>query len=222
MALPFEDQIHPDRTIVYLVQPGRTIPSLPMAPRPRQPSDLSKKTWTVTAIGKLRVIEPSTALLETVDAEWPNARRPTDWNRAWRWLDLTAGKVEVFAVVNSADRVVGLWCSAKHKPIQLPDGLFYRPDYFEIAPDVRGQEIGVFVFLLIAARALELKAQGIVLGTWAVLTQFYEGLGGVQKKPRGWNLAANLVPFTFDAETLADLKAALDRMEDNGQGTTDL
>jgi GNAT superfamily N-acetyltransferase len=176
----------------------------------------------VGAIGRLRVVEPSAAQLTAVDATWPSARRPTDWHGAWRWIDLTAGKVEVFAVVDSADRVLGLWCSVKHKPIQLPDGLFYRPDYLEIAPDVRGQEVGVFLFLLIAARALELGAQGIVLGTWEVLRQFYGGLGGVERRPRGWNLEANLVPFTFDAETLADLKAALDRMEDDGQGTTDL
>jgi hypothetical protein len=188
----------------------------------RQPSGLSLKSWNVSGIGRVRVVEPSPAQLAAVDAAWPGARRSTDWHSAWRWLEITAGKAEVFAVVGPDDRVLGLWCSSKHKPIQLPEGLFYRPDYLEIAPDVRGQEAGVFLFLLIAARALELGAQGIVLGTWEVLRRFYEGLGGIERRPRGWNLEANLVPFTFDAEALADLKAALDRTEDNGQGTTNL
>jgi GNAT superfamily N-acetyltransferase len=190
--------------------------------RRRQPSRLLEKTWNVGSVGRLRVVEPTQAQIAAVDAQWPLARRPTDWNSAWRWLDLTTGKTEVFAVVDEDDQVAGIWCSAKHKPIQLPEGLFYRPDYLEIAPRVRGQEIGVFLFLLIVARALELGASGVVLGTWEVLRGFYGGLGGVERKPRGWNLEANLVPFTFDAETLADLKAALDGMEEHGQGTTDL
>jgi hypothetical protein len=44
---------------------------------------------------------------------------------------------------------------------------------------------GVFLFALIAARAFELGAQGIVVGTWEVLRKFYEGLGAIERKPRG-------------------------------------
>jgi GNAT superfamily N-acetyltransferase len=102
--------------------------------------------------------------------------------RAWRWRDLTAGETEVFAVVDAGDQAVGIWCSAKHKPVQLPEGPFYRPNYLEIARRVRGQEIGVFLFLLIVARALELGASRVVLGTWEVLRGFYGGLGGVERK----------------------------------------
>lgn len=173
-------------------------------------------------IGRLRVIVPSMRQIEQVDVDWPPRRRPTDWHRAWRWRDLTAGKSETFAIVDPTDTVLGIWCSAKHKPIRLPDGLFYRPDYLEVAPGARGQEVGVFLFFLIAARALEAGAQGIVLGTWPVLRRFYEGLGGVERRPRGWNLEANLVPFTFDKATLEELQEALARMEDNGQDATDI
>jgi GNAT superfamily N-acetyltransferase len=165
----------------------------------------------------LRVVTPSDRHLEEIDTEWPTGRRPTDWHHAWRWKELAAGKVEVLAVVGANDKAVGIWCSAKHKPIRLPDGLFYRPDYLEVAPAVLGQELGVFLFLLIAARALELGADRVVLGTWEILRDFYRGLGGVEGKPRGWNLESNLVPFTFDRETLEGLAEALEGKEDHGQ-----
>lgn len=192
-----------------------------MPPR-RKASNLSTKTWTVSGIGRLRLVEPTLAQLDAVDAAWPAARRPTDWHGAWRWRELTAGKVEVFAVVGADDRMLGLWCSAKRSPIKTPDGPFYRLDFLEVSPGARGQEAGVFLLALIAARALELGAQGIVLGTWEVLRGFYEGLGAVERRPRGWNVEDNLIPFVFDSERLADLKAALDGMEDDDQGTTDL
>jgi len=176
----------------------------------------------VPGLGRVRVVDPSRQHLDEIDAEWPPVRRPTDWHREWRWKDIVAGMVEVFAVIGPGDKVIGIWRSAKHKPIRLPDGLFYRPDYLEVAPVARGQEAGVFLFLLIAARALELGAQGIVLGTWEVLRNFYREMGGVEGKPRGWNVEANLVPFVFDTETLEGLREALERMEDHGQGTTNV
>jgi hypothetical protein len=39
----------------------------------------------------------------------------------------------------------------------------------------------------------------------------------VEGKPRGWNLESNLVPFTFDRETLEGLAEALEGKEDHGQ-----
>ncbi len=187
-----------------------------MPPRRLVPSSLLGRTWTLPGSGRLRVVIPTDRHVGEIDLEWPSDRRPTDWHHAWRWKDLTAGKVEVFALVDADDKATGIWCSAKHRPIRLPDGLFYRPDYLEVSPAGRGQELGVFLFLLIAARALELGADGVVLGTWEILRDFYRGLGGMERKPRGWNLEPNLVPFTFDRETLEGLVEALGKKEDHG------
>ncbi len=192
-------------------------------PRPRRLlSALLARAWNVPGIGRVRVLDLTSSHLEEIDAEWPAARKPTDWHLSWRWAEITSGKVEVFVAVGPDDKVRGIWCSAKHKPITLPDGTFYRTDYLEVAPNARGQEMGVFMFLLIATRALELGATGVVLGTWEVLRGFYGQLGGAETTPRGWNLEPNLIPFVFDSETLEGLREALARMEDHGQGTTNI
>lgn len=159
---------------------------------------------------------PTAEQIDNIDLTWPPRRRATDWHHAWRWVELTRERTEVFGAVANDGEVLGIWCSAKHKPVLLPEGAFYRLDYVEVAPGARGQEMGVFTFLLVAARALELGAGGIVLATWEPLTNFYTGLGGVVRKPAGWNAPSNLVPFTFDVDVLDGLKEALARMEDHG------
>jgi hypothetical protein len=190
--------------------------------RRRFPSVLLARAWNVPGVGRVRLVHPTDQHLSAIDAEWPPGRRPTDWHRAWRWKKITSGKVEVFAVLGPAEQLLGIWCSAKHKPIRLPDGLFYRPDYLEVAPGQRGQAMGVFLFLLIATRALEVGARGIVFGTWDILRVFYRGLGGVEGKPRGWTIETNLIPFVFETHTLEGLREALERMEAHGESTTDI
>jgi hypothetical protein len=184
------------------------------------PSGLLTRVWHLPSVGRVRLTRPSTAQLAMIDSVWPALRNSADWHHSWRWQEIAAEKAEVFAAVGPNDQVLGIWCSAKRRPIRLPAGPFYRPDYLELVPTHRGAEAGVFLFLLVVARALEVGAQGIVLGTWDVLRGFYLGLGGVEGKPRGWNIEPNLIPFTFDADTLEGLREALDRMEVHGQGTT--
>lgn len=94
--------------------------------RRRLPSILLARTWNVPGVGRVRLTHPTSQHLLEIDTVWPLARRPTDWHQAWRWTEITSRKIEVFAAIDPADQVLGIWCSAKHKPIRLPDGLFYR------------------------------------------------------------------------------------------------
>ena len=91
----------------------------------------------------------------------------------------------------------------------------------ELSPELRGGEMGVFLFLLIAARAIEVRADGILVGTWPLHRKFYSGLGASEGPIRGWNLGSDLVPFKFDREALEGLASALDRLEHHGEDSPD-
>jgi hypothetical protein len=113
----------------------------------------------------------------------------------------------------AADQVVlALWSSSKKKPIRLPEGIFYRLDYLEVSPPSRGGVVGTFTLAVIAARATELNATGIVLAAFPIkgLSDAYERAGAVGRCPQGWNCPANLLPFIFEAAALARLKALAD------------
>jgi hypothetical protein len=186
---------------------------MPTAMRSNPFSSLLTKRWEVPQNGVLSLARVAEAHVSEIDSRWPPGRRPEDWHASWRWKEIIAGRPEAFAITAADGSVAGIWCSAKKRPIRLPSGAFYRPDYMEIAPERRGSEMGVFLFGIICARALELRADGIVLGTWPVLRRFYRGLGGIEGRVQGWNLAPNLVPFSFDSGSLEILRAALERME---------
>jgi hypothetical protein len=112
---------------------------------------------------------------------------------------------------------MALWCSAKAQPLKLREGKFYRLDYFELDPRLRGGEAGVLAFALVAARARDVGADGIVLATWPPLRRFYEGIGGVERELVGWRAPANLITFVFTTDALANLSAVLsERQESSG------
>jgi hypothetical protein len=188
----------------------------------RLPTYLHRKRWLLSGTGTVRLVDPTLQELAEIDDRWPPMRRGSDWHHSWRWQTLTKDKPEVFALSDGDGRLLSIWCSAKSKPIRLEGSLYYRPDYLEVAPEVRGKAVGAFTFLLIAARALELGATGLALGTWPFLRGFYAGMGGVERRPRGWNLARNLVPFIFDLETLTELKRLLDGKEHHGETAPDV
>jgi hypothetical protein len=77
----------------------------------------------------------------------------------------------------------------------------------------RGAELGIFLLSVIAIRAIELKAIGVVLGTWEPLRNFYLKIGAAERAPAGWNFPANLVPFTLDLSALETLSVAIGELE---------
>ena len=189
-------------------------------PKPqRLPSSLAKKRWLVRDRGLFRVADVTSPLVDAIDDQWPSLRRPTDWHHEWRWRQLTEGKREVFAVVNDSGEPAGIWCSGKREPIKLEGGRFYRLDYLELSPELRGGDMGVFLFLLISARAVEVDADGILLATWPLHRKFYSDLGGLEGPIRGWNLEPNLVPFKFDREALVGFQSALERLEQHAKNS---
>jgi hypothetical protein len=171
---------------------------------------LTKKRWSISSVAEVGVRLLLVEHAAEADRAWPATRKTEDWHVTWKWRQLVSGKPEAFAVVDLAtDRVTALWCTAQRRPAKLRDGLFYRPDFLEVAPPLRGGDMGVFLFQLIAARALEVGANGIMLATWPPLRAFYAGLGGTEGPPHGWRPPANLIPFTFASDALGDLVAAL-------------
>jgi hypothetical protein len=122
------------------------------------------------------------------------------------------GKPERFALVDGTDVPMAFWCGTKRGPITLPEGPFYRLDYMEVHPRLRGGPLSVFMVALWACRALELGANGIVLSAFPAegLLAFYRRAGAVERQPRGWNQPRGLVPFVFERPLLEELKGYAD------------
>jgi GNAT superfamily N-acetyltransferase len=120
-----------------------------------------------------------------IDDAWPSSRRPADVHHAWRWADIWKSLKD--CLVLEGDRPVAIWGSTVRRPLKLAGATYYRLDYLEIAPAHRGKILGAFLIAVIASRALELGATGIVLTAFPVpgLVEFYEGTGAVRGAPRG-------------------------------------
>jgi hypothetical protein len=140
-----------------------------------------------------------------IDREWPALRFPFDEHLHWKWRDICFAGGESFVLIGENGDPAGIWCSAKPKPITLPEGTFYRLDRLEAAPSHRGGIFGVFLFAVAATRAVETAANGMVLGALPAVASFYQGLGGHQVLQAGWRTDPDLVPFTFSRDTLLQL-----------------
>lgn len=148
--------------------------------------------------------------LAAIDAKWPGLRPATDVTVGWRWTDIVSGHVEVFTLLDAAGEAAGIWCSTRKHLITLPSGQYYRLDFVEVSPTHRGTLFGGLVFGIIAERALELGAVGLVFATWDTHIRYYAAMGGRQERPTGWTVPKGLVPFWFDARALVRLKEMAD------------
>lgn len=115
---------------------------------------------------------------------------------------------------------VAIWASSASKPIKLAGLSHYRLDYLEIDPRHRGQILGAFVISLVACRALELGAVGVVLAAFPIpgLVEFYEAVGAARGVPRGWNHPKELVALSFELPVLERLKDLADGLIEENQG----
>jgi hypothetical protein len=157
-------------------------------------------------MGPLELVDVSKALLGVIDAEWRPKRPTTDVTTGWVWSDIVADLPETLVLVDANKSPAAIWCSAKRLPIALPGGKYYRLDNVEVRPTLRGTLVGGLTFGVIATRALELKATGMVLNTWETHVDYYTALGGRQELATGWTAAPDLVPFVFDETALVQLK----------------
>lgn len=70
--------------------------------------------------------------------------------------------------------------------------------------------MGHFAFALVAARALEVGSDGIVLAAIPAVRRFYLEAGGVERLAKGWISPRGLIPFFFPRQALSNLKEMTD------------
>lgn len=168
-------------------------------------------------IGAVSVGGTSPESIAEIDTNWPPNRRPSDVHQTWLWSEIAPNLCDAFIVYGSTGLPLAIWGSTKCAPITLPEGRFYRLDFFEVTPTLRGVGSSVaatFALAAIATRALELGASGIVLAAFPVegLGRSYESRGAVQRSPKGWDFPSNLVPYLFDLEALKRLEGFADEL----------
>jgi len=157
-----------------------------------------------------------TTNLRAIDASWPPLRDAGDLHHAWRWEEISAPMRETFVVLLDEDPI-GVWCSKVGSPLDLATGRFYRLDFVELKPSLRGDgSTSAMVFGLIAERAVEHGAGGVVLSAFRVdkLVAAYRRLGAVEGAPPGWNYPNLLVPLTFDHAAVQLLRERIHDIEE--------
>lgn len=167
-------------------------------------------------LGLVHLVRATAADCARIDAEWSSLRRPEDVHQAWLWSEMIQTMRDAFVLVGDAP--LAIWGSAKGSPIELPEGRFYRLDYLECHPSLRGQGVaGLFALATIAKRARELDAAGIVLAAFnePKLVEFYVGAGAEQRQPRGWTVPRNLIPCVFGAVAVDSLETFADAHDDD-------
>lgn len=185
---------------------------------PPAPTKLTQLQWDVPGVGVVVVRAAAYNDCAAIDKAWPAGRRPSDVHHVWRWVDISSTLKECFVVVKDG-HPVAIWGSTVSRPLKLGGMTFYRLDYLEIDPAHRGEVLGVFLVSVIASRALELGASGIVLTAFSVpgLVEFYEGTGAIRGSPRGWNHPKELVALTFELAALHRLKDLADALLEEKQ-----
>jgi len=162
----------------------------------------------------MKLVIPSPTDAAKIDREWPPKRSSHHLNVGWRWAPLLARSPERFALKRGdGGEIAGLWCSGKGV-VELPAGRHYRLDYLEVNPEFRagagGSEVSLLLMAVVAARARELEAEGIVLETYEALVQWYENLGGIRGAVAGWTNPNKLVPFRFGPDATRRLAEMTD------------
>jgi hypothetical protein len=189
-------------------------------PPPRS-SGLLIHRWLVPKLGVARV---STASLETakaIDTSWPSARQESDVHLAWRWAEIIPDMNDAFVVLVE-DEPIGVWASKLRSPVLLEGRKYYRLDYVEIAPRRRGDQlVAPLVFGLIAKRAAEVEAIGVVLAAFQIpaLVDRYVALGASEGCPRGWNHPPELVPLMFEQAARDRLRGLIDGLQEDSSGS---
>lgn len=151
----------------------------------------------------------------SVDATWPAHRQATDLHRGWRWSQILEGRPERFAVLDQDDRIVALWCSTAYRLLKLDGASYYRLDYFEIDPQLRGTTFGPLAAGFFASRCVEMDAAGIVFGALPSpgLVAWYKAkLGATDASPKGWIVQPGLVPLLIRRDRADILKEYLDAL----------
>jgi len=181
-----------------------------MAKPPPPRVQLLDQRWGMPGIGCLSVRTPTATEVARVDSVWPGLRPQEHENTHWRWQAITESYAENLAIFDG-ERPLALWSSCSGGAFALHDGKFYVLDYLELNPLSRGGTFSALVFAVIASRALEHGAAGMLLASLPASKRFYQTLGGEQRPTKGWKVREKaLIPFAFTLATLNRLRDQLD------------
>lgn len=158
--------------------------------------------WIFPDIGSVALAVPGDSLLAAVDESWPTLRPSESESQVWSWRKIMQAARDRFVLRDAAKEPLALWSSAKSTPLSLPGGRFYRLDYLEVCPRHRKARLGAFLMALIARRAREIGAGGMVLGALPEAAQFYERLGFRAGLLAGWQTERGLIPYRLEGEDL--------------------
>ena len=132
----------------------------------------------------------------------------------WRWKGVFPDAHDFFAVStlepSSEEAPLSMWCSTSPRVLQLPGGVSYRLDFFEVHPSARGSFVAAFTVALIARRALECGASRVVLAAVPESRKIYDRTGAKQKLVKGWKNAPGLLPFVYEDAALRQLSKTLE------------
>lgn len=177
--------------------------SKPIFPK-RIPTELVNRRLRLPDTEALRLIRPDLSNLNAIDARWPARRAPDAENGHWRWLRIASKAHDVFALLDDAGEVQGLWTSGADGPRKAGHKQYYRLDYLEVNPVRQRSHLGLGLLICVAARARELGCQGIFLSALPSATGFWDKFG-MRGHPHGWRVSNTLIPFVIEEklETLA-------------------
>jgi len=151
------------------------------------------------------VLLASRARCQEVDDLWPPKRPFAHANLGWKWAEVHKRSAECFALVRATDRrTLALWASL-NRSLLLPEGRFYRLDYVEVEPGLRGGDIAGLTFSIAFQRALEVGVDGLVLPSFPETAHLYEQMGFERRVPTGWSVGKGMVAFVGKRELLLGL-----------------
>jgi hypothetical protein len=184
-------------------------------------SSLEGCAWQVPGVGSVQLANPRPEVLCELDDEWAPLRFVSDWHHVWRWSTICHRKDERFVLLLEG-RPVAIWCCDRGEPLKLPGGRMYHLSYVEVRSDLRGGLLSTFLFGVVAARAIECGAVGVIMSALPIdgLVETYVRLGARRGAPRGWTPPRKLVPLTIDEANLRELKDIADGLlqERSGRG----
>jgi len=178
------------------------------SPHPAPRSDLIGRRWRIDVLElELECIHASASVLRSIDADWVARRKAGAANAHWRWYNIALSMPERFALRDDAADPVGVWSSGTKRPIELDGEPYYRLDYPETDPWRRGGGIGLFTLAVVAARARELSAEGIVLGglDTRAAKALYSSARASNATPGGWRPSKGLIPYCIVGDAFAGL-----------------
>ena len=161
--------------------------------------------WNFPGVGLVRLAVPDDSVLARIDESWPAMRSASSESQWWSWRKIMDSARDRFVLRDTDGGPLALWSSVKSSPLRLPGGRFYRLDYLEVSPRSRKVRLGAFMMTLVARRAAEIGAGGVVFGALPEAAPFYETIGFQEGSVAGWRAERGLLPYHLEGEALERL-----------------